>query len=349
MTKLRLDQLPQHLQGKLHPVYLVSGDETLLVQEACDAIRKAVYTAGFSERERHHISDQHEWSQLLIVGKSLSLFSHKKLIEFHTDNDKLGDSGSKAIAAYLVAPSSDNILLIVTPKLNASQQQSKWLKTIIQQGIWIPIWSLDNAQFRRWVSQRLQQSGLSVDTSAINILVDRTEGNLLAAAQEIEKLTLLATDGVVSSSLMDSVIIDSARFNVFNLTDKALSSDAQGAARCLQGLKNEGVETTIILWGLTREVRNLLMIKQKMEDGQAFASAIGNAGIWDKRKPLIQQALSRLSRLQLEWLLRRANAIDKAIKGLRSSDVWSELLDLTLTLAGVPILSLKNQRLSLQA
>ena len=337
MTKLRPEQLQQQLQQTLHPVYLISGDETLLVQEACDAIRKTARTAGFSERERYYVSEPADWSQLLMADKGLSLFSQKKLIEFHTDKSKLGDPGGKAITDYLAAPSEDNILLIVTPKLNANQQKAKWLQGIVKQGIWVPIWPLDKGQFRRWISRRLQQSKLGVDNSAIDTLVERTEGNLLAAAQEISKLTLLATDGRVSASLMDSVVTDSARFNVFDLVDKALCGDAQGAARCLQGLRNEGVETTIILWGLAREIRTLLNVKAAMEQGQSFGSAIGRMGIWNKRKQMTEQALRRLSLSQLTHLLKHASTIDKTIKGLSDHDIWVELLELTLNFSGVPV------------
>ena len=348
MAKLRPEQLSQDLQKKLRPVYLISGDEMLLVQESCDAIRKAASQAGFSERERHYVGNQTDWSELLIAGSSLSLFNDKKLIEFHTDSDKLGDSGSKAITAYLAKRSEDNILLIVTPKLKAAQQKSKWLQAIIQQGAWVPIWSLEGTQFRYWVSKRLENSHLYADKDTIDILVNRTEGNLLAAAQEIEKLTLLATDGKVSPSLMTDAVGNNARFNVFDLVDKALRGDAQGAAHCLHSLMNEVVEMSIILWGLSREMRSLVTIKEMMENGQTSAKAFSSAGIWDKRKPLIQQAIGRLSRQQLDWLMRCASAVDKAIKGLHDIDVRIALLDLTLNLAGVSAIDMNNQRLSLK-
>ena len=348
MNKLRPEQLPHDLQTGLRPVYLISGDEMLLVQESCDAIRKAASQAGFSERERYYVGSQTDWSELLMASNSLSLFNNKKLIEFHTDSDKLGDSGSKAITAYLGKPSEDNILLIVTPKLKADQQKTKWLQAIIQQGAWVPVWPLEGAQFRHWISRRLKNSHLYADKDTIDILASRTEGNLLATAQEIEKLTLLAIDGKVSPSLMADAVGDNARFNVFDLVDKALCGDAQGAARCLQSLINEGVEMPIILWGLSREIRSLLTIKEMMDNGQASAKAFSSAGVWDKRKPLMQQAIDRLSRQQLNWLMRRASAVDKAIKGLHDIDARGALLDLTLNLAGVSVIDMNNQRLSLK-
>lgn len=348
MAKLRSDQLPQHLQGKLAPVYFVSGDEALLVQETCDAIRQAARKNGFSERERHHIDKQFEWQQLLSSANSMSLFDDKKIIELRIENGKPGADGSKAICEYLENPSEDNLLLIVTPKLDGSTQRSKWVKQIEKSGYWIPIWPISAAQLPRWLQQRLQSVGLKADSQAIELLSTRIEGNLLAAHQEIEKLRLLAKDEWVSPELIANTVANSARYDVFGLVDKALLGDARGAVRNLNGLKSEGTEPITILWALAREVRMLLTITTAVAQGQNFSWAAKNAGVWDKRQALVQQAVNRLHHKQLTLLLRQANGIDKAIKGLRNADTWNELMELLLNLSGTQAINASNQRLSLQ-
>ncbi len=177
--------------------------------------------------------------------------------------------------------------------------------------------------------------------------MSRIEGNLLAAAQEIEKLTLLANDGFVSAELMSSVVADSARYDVFGLVDKALHGDARGAVKTLHGLRGEGTDATVILWALAREIRTLAQVSHAIAQGQNFDWAAKQAGLWDKRKPLIKNALRRFREPQLQVLLRKANAIDKAIKGMRKGDAWGELLDLTLNLAGTTSLSPAVQKLAL--
>jgi len=349
MAKLRSDQLATHLQGKLMPVYFVSGDETLLVQETCDAIRQAARKAGFTERERHHVDKQFEWQQLLASANSLSLFNDKKIIELRIENGKPGTEGSKSICEYLSNPSEDNLLLIVTPKLDGGTQRSKWVKQIEKAGYWIPIWPISAAQLPRWLQHRLQQAGLKADSQAIELLATRIEGNLLAAHQEIEKLRLVAKDEWLSPELIANTVADSARYDVFGLVDKALLGDPRGAVRNLNGLRSEGTEPITILWALAREIRILLSIAGSVGRGQNINWAAKSAGVWDKRQPLVQQALNRLHHKQLASLLRQANGIDKAIKGLRSADAWNELTELLLSLSGTQTISAGNQRLSLQA
>jgi DNA polymerase-3 subunit delta len=349
MAKLRIDQLEKHLSQSLANVYLVSGDETLLVEESCDAIRQQAQSEGFLERERFSANNQFDWSQLLSAANSLSLFSEKKFIELRIENGKPGDKGSKAICEYLENPSEDNRLLIITPKLDGSTQRSKWVKTIEKQGQWLPIWPINSGQLHRWLGQRIKKAGLNSDSDSIELLAARTEGNLLAAHQEIEKLKLLSVDGYLSSDLVSGAVADSARYDIFGLVDKILYGDARAAVKSLQGLKTEGTEATIVLWGITREIRTLLKVLNGVQQGQNISWAAKQAGVWDKRQSLVQQALKRLDRKSLELLLRQANAIDKAIKGLRKSNPWNELVDLVLNFSGTQSLRPQNLQIALRS
>lgn len=347
MAKVRPEQLAGTLSKGLSPIYLVSGDEQLLVQEACDTIRQAARKAEFSERELFHTDPGFDWGQILSAANSLSLFAERKLIELRITNGKPGDKGSKALVEYTQNPGEDNLLLIITPKLDGAQQRAKWFKAIEKAGVFVQIWPITPQQLPRWIGQRLQQAGLKADSQATDILASRVEGNLLAAAQEIEKLKLLCSDGFVSADLMASAVADSARYDVFGLVDKALHGDARGAVKTLNGLKGEGTDATVVLWALAREIRTLAQMAHSTSQGQNFDWAAKQAGVWDKRKPLMQSTLRRFRLPQLQQLLRKANAIDKAIKGMRRADPWDELMDLTLNLAGTFSLSPPVQKLAL--
>jgi DNA polymerase-3 subunit delta len=348
MAKLRADQLNAALAKALAPVYLVSGDEPLLIQETCDQIRKAARQQGFSEREIYHIESGFDWNQLLASANSLSLFSDKKIFEIRMPGGKPGEKGTKVLLDYLDNPSPDNLLLIITEKLDAGTQKSKWVKLIEDKGIHLQIWPIPTAQLPRWISTRLQQAGLAADSAAIDLLASRIEGNLLAAVQEIEKLALLSTDKHISYELMAAAVADSARYDAFSLADKALHGDARAAAKTLQGLRGEGADAISILWSVLRDIRSLNQIAQSQAQGKSFEAAARQAGVWEKRQPLIQNALRRFKPAQLQQMLRKANAIDKSIKGMRNAEPWDELLNLVLNLAGVQSLNNQNEKLSLR-
>ncbi len=348
MPKLRAEQLGASLARQLAPVYLVSGEEPLLIQECCDQIRAAARAQGFSERELYHADAGFEWGQLLSAANSLSLFAEKKIIELRMPSGKPGDKGAKILQEYAESPAPDNLLLIITDKLDGAAQKSKWFKAVESVGQHIQVWPVTAAQLPRWIGLRLQGAGLRADSDAIDLLVSRIEGNLLAAVQEVEKLKLLADNNHISYELMASVVADSARYDVFGLSDKALHGDARAAVKTLQGLRSEGTEPITILWAVTRDIRTLIQVSQAVSQGKHFDWAAKQAGVWEKRQPLIQTALRRLKPAYLQQLLRKANGIDKAIKGMRNAEPWDELLDLVLNIAGVQSLNPLNERLSLR-
>ncbi len=347
MGKIRADQLASTLKQALAPIYLVCGDDPLLAQEACDNIRETATQQGFDERERYHSDSGLDWDEVLTSSNSLSLFASRKILEIRLHNGKPGDKGGKALQEYCANPSEDNLLLLITPKLDGATQKTKWYKTVEKTGVVIPIWPIGSAQLPGWINQRMKKAGLSADSQAIDILCARIEGNLLAAVQEIEKLTLIANSGMVSAEMMAASVADSARYDVFSLVDKALQGDTVSAVKTLHGLKGEGTDAVVVLWALAKEIRALVQITHASSQGQNFSWACKQAGIWEKRQGLVKLALQRLKPGHINLLLRKANAIDKMIKGMHPGNPWNELLDLTLNLTGSFSINPSVQKLAL--
>ncbi|WP_045857156.1 DNA polymerase III subunit delta [Teredinibacter purpureus] len=349
MAKIRAEQLAAAVKKNLAPVYFITGDEPLIVQECCDTIRQAAREQGFSERELHHTDTHFSWDELYNSANALSLFADKKIIEIRIHNGKPADAGSKAIVEYCSSPNDDTLLLLVSPKIDSRSQKSKWFTAIEKVGATVQVWPIGIPQMPRWVDQRLKAAGLHADSEAIDILCARTEGNLLAAVQEIEKLKLAAEDNFIDAQLMTAAVMDSARYDIFGLVDKAIYGDSRSAATSLQGLRSEGTEPLTLLWALTREIRSLNNIKEAMDTGESFDAAARKNGVWEKRKPLFKAALKRIKPRQLQDLIRKAALADRVTKGVGTGNVWNILLDLTLGLAGMPVLTAKTQRLEFRS
>lgn len=349
MPKLRVDQLKAALARNIAPVYLVTGDETLLVQEACDQIRKTAQKQGYTERELHHTDGGFQWDSLNYSANSLSLFADKKIIEIRVHNGKPGDAGSKAIVNYCENADDQNLLLLVMPKIDKRSQNTKWFKAIDKLGASITAWPISTQQLPNWIEQRMQAQGLSADREAIEILCAKVEGNLLAAVQEIEKLKLIVDNKHVDAQTMADSVTDSARYDVFSLVDKAIAGDSRGAITNLHGLRGEGTEPTLILWALSRDIRSLTLMKESMENGKSFDFCAKQAGVWDNRKTVMKQAVYRLHLRQFHTLIRKLSHADKMIKGSIRGDVWSVLMDIVLSLTGTEALNSRSQRLRFQA
>lgn len=343
--KLSPAQLNKHLQGQLAPVYIVSGDDPLLCQEAADAIRGAARQQGYDERQVFSADANFDWGNLLLAGASLSLFAQRRLLELRLPSGKPGDKGAAALIEYCANPAEDTLLLISLPKLDGSAQKTKWGKALIEGGHcqFIQIWPVDAQQLPQWINQRLSQAGLTAQRDAVDMIAARVEGNLLAAAQEIEKLKLLADGSQITVETVQAAVADSARFDVFGLVDAILNGEAAHALRMLEGLRGEGVEPPVILWALARELRLLAGLAQQFSQGVPLDKAFSQARppVWDKRRPLVSKALQRLSAQRWAMLLQDAQRIDAQIKGQAQGSPWTSLARLSLLMAG--------QRLTLPA
>ncbi|MCY1353960.1 DNA polymerase III subunit delta [compost metagenome] len=251
---------------------------------------------------------------------------------------KPGDKGAAALLEYLARPPEDTVLLLSLPKLDGSTQKTKWAKALIDGPAvqFIQVWPIEAHNLPQWIRQRLSQVGLAANQEAVDLIAARVEGNLLAAAQEIEKLKLLAEGGQVDAATVQAAVADSARFDVFGLIDAALNGEPAHTLRTLEGLRGEGVEPPVILWALARELRLLASLAQQYSQGvpleKAFASA--RPPVWDKRRPLVSRALQRHPASRWNQMLLDAQRIDAQIKGQAAGDPWSGLARLALLLAG---------------
>lgn len=337
--KTAQNQLQRQLEQPLAPVWIVSGDEPLLCAEASDSIRAACRKAGCEEREVYDVDQHFDWGRLHSAGHSLSLFASQRLIELRIPSGKPGDQGNRALLEWLELPPQDTYLLINLPKLDASTQKTKWAKSLIEHQCsrFVQIWPVDASQLPEWIRNRLGSAGLQASPEVIELLVNRVEGNLLAAAQEIEKLRLFSTSNVLELEAVTQQVADSARFDVFNLIDALLQGQPAHALRILQGLRSEGVAAPVVLWALGRELRSLAAMAHELSRGipqeRVFSSQ--RPPIWDKRKPLLAKALARHPAEYWENWLQLAQQADEQIKGQQPGDAWDSMTLLTAQASGL--------------
>jgi len=334
--RLYPEKLAGHLQQQLLRVYLVSGDEPLLVQECCDQIRLKAREQGCSERE---VIDGgvsgFNWQDILHSASSMSLFADRKLIELRLPSGKPGAEGSRALCEYLDINSGEDVLLIVSGKIDKQSTNSKWYKALDKAGVTIQVWPVDAKSLPRWLQQKVRNAGMSIDNDALQLLCDRVEGNLLAAVQELEKLKLLVVDSRITTKTVTDAVSSNARYNVFDLTDNALKGDASASLRMLHGLRGEGSEPPVVLWALAREIRTLYEAQLDCDKGQNAQQALSARRVWQNRMPFMQAALARHDTNSLSLLLEQAAQVDGSIKGFADGKPWDNLERLVTRLCRV--------------
>ncbi|MGB9430508.1 MAG: DNA polymerase III subunit delta [Gammaproteobacteria bacterium] len=329
--KLVPDRLDAHLKNTLAPAYLIAGDEPLQREEAADAVRTAAKARGYTEREVYFAERGFDWNQLTTASASLSLFASKRILEVRLPTGKPGDDGAEAFSAYAKQSAPDTVLLVISARLERGG--GRWAEALERCGVMVQIWPIETKNLSGWLSRRLQSRGLNPTPEAVALMAERVEGNLLAAAQEVEKLLLLQGPGPVGADAVRSAVADSARYDPYGLVDAALAGDRARTARILHGLKEEGTEPTFVLWTLTREIRSLASMAWEIQGGSSPQRVL--ASVWEKRRPAVQKALSRHDLRAWQAMLSGLARADRVVKGQAPGRPWDELLNLSESLAGL--------------
>nr|WP_297399627.1 DNA polymerase III subunit delta [uncultured Marinobacter sp.] len=326
-------QLPQLLNKGLSPVYLISGDEPLLVQECCDQVRQAARKAGFHDRLTFHADHQFDWNLIADECSALSLFADRRRIEIHLPTGKLGD-GRAVLERVLQNPPDDIILLLISARLDAAETRRKWYKELQGTGVHVPVWPVDTDKFPGWLQQRAGNQGLSLTRGALSILVERLEGNLLAASQELDRLSLLANGQTIDEETVERAVQDSARFSGFELVTELLAGRAAHAGKVIGVLQQEGENPLGLLAVLSRDLNLLLELKSATRQGESPAAFLKKRGVFQpQRARVMEQAARRLSRAQLHEAITLCSQTDRATKGFGDLSPWSYLRDLSAHLA----------------
>ena len=161
-------------------------------------------------------------------------------------------------------------------------------------------------------------------------MAECTEGNLLAADQELEKLLIrFGTSQVIDFETVEASVVQSSRYNHFLLVDACLAGELPRALKILKSLAREGYATPQLRWGMQNTLEQLAQLKQAETQGTLGERSWQALRIWRSRQRLYQRALSRLKMTRIERLLQSCAKLDRLGKGWQDSAFpnqdWIEL------------------------
>lgn len=335
---LRPEQLAGHLDRTLAPLYLLHGNEPLLVLEAADLIRAAARNKGFTERETLVVGQGFRWDSLAAAAGNFSLFGGNKLIDLRIPGGKPGREGGDALQRHARVTDGGIVTLITLPELDWATRKAAWFAALAESGVVLELNAPERERLPEWIAARLARQGQRATPDALAFIAEHVEGNLLAAHQEILKLGLLhGGDDALTLEEARAAVLNVARYDIDKLREAVLEGDPARCTRLLEGLQGEGTAPPLVLWALANEIRTLATLAAGLAAGEALPGLLKAERIFDeRRRQAMQRALPRLKSGTLRAALLHAARIDRMIKGLQTGDVWDEFLQLVLRLTRTP-------------
>ncbi len=328
---LRPDQLRAHLDKPLAPLYLLHGNEPLLVLEAADLVRAAARRQGFEERETLVVGQGFRWDTLAAAAGNFSLFGGSKLIDLRIPNGKPGREGGDALQRHARTVGNGIVTLVTLPEVDWATRKAAWFTALAEAGVAVELNAPERERLPEWIAGRLALQKQVAEPETLSFIAEHVEGNLLAAHQEILKLGLLHGEGRLSTDDVRGAVLNVARYDIDKLRQALIEGDPARCTRLLEGLRGEGTAPPLVLWALANEIRTLAALASGQASGQPLANLMKAERIFDeRRRQAIQRALPRLRPAALRAALLHAAKIDRIIKGLAAGDVWDEFLQLAL-------------------
>jgi len=327
--QIRFSQLKKHLSKSSLTVFLVSGDEPYQHMRAADMFRKYSRDSGFTERKIFSAEKGFDWSELESAKSNLSLFAERSLVDLRIPTGKPGAAGSKAIIKFVQEMHEDIALLIQVPRMDRSVLNSAWVKAVDKAGLILRVWPLNEMETKSWITQKLKAKGFSVTSNIVDFIAQQVEGNLLAAMQEIEKLTLLSETKKLDIQAVNKALTNSSHYSLNELMDVVVKRDQVRLIRILQGLKKEDIAPPLLLWGLTEQIRKQVSVRREVRTMQAHVMAQPK-GLLNKITLIHQQHHNVDGNYTGANLIKQCSRVDRVIKGRASGNVWNELLQLSL-------------------
>lgn len=328
--QLKAQSLASDLSRTLRQVYVIHGDEPLLVLECAQAVIAAATRAGFADREVMVADAGFAWGEVAAANHSMSLFGSKRVIDLRLPTGKPGTEGGKVLEAIGGNPSPDNVLLIRAPRLDRSGLSSLWFGALEEAGASVAVFPLERSDLPRWIGERLARNRQRAGVEVLEYLADLTEGNLLAAQQEIDKLALLLPQGELTLEAIEAVVANVARYDNAELSEALLAADVPRVCRILAGLEAEGESVQFVLWQVTEDTHALIAIAQAAESGQRLQDALRNARAFGKRQNAMERAARRVDARALAALLPELAQLDRVSKGIGRGDIWDALREYLL-------------------
>ena len=321
--QIRPRDLERNLADSLQSVYLVSGDETLLVEESCTAIVQAAAAQGFTERKVIDEGNSTDWGGIQAEAANRSLFAERRVLDLRVPPRGFDRKASDALRSYLANPFDDVVLLIRTGRLEARQRSAAWFKAIDAAGAVLLVWPLTTRELPGWLTSRCRAAGIELTRDAIALLAERVEGNLLAGAQEIEKLKLAGVKSPVDAETLGTAVGDASHFNTFELIDAAFDGSPRRVRKMVRVLRQEGAPVFMVLGAVNSQLRNALRLASGMR-----------VYLPPQRARALRRLGDRLGRAGLERTLSECALLDMQAKGALRGDAWQSLERVLVRLAG---------------
>ena len=193
------------------------------------------------------------WSELLIENED-SLFPSSKIIDLRIENSPIKADSEFLIDLCKGIP-AEKYLIISISGIERLKTRA-WFKAVLNHSDEIEVQKVWPNKRKEWIRNAAKDLSVNLSSNSLEIINEKTQGNLLAAYQELKMMKVLNSDSE------ESFVEDSSEFDIFNLSNSLLLGNINQSLGILKNLKLQKGSEALIVWGIFRELERLSFLKE---------------------------------------------------------------------------------------
>ncbi|MDP3269980.1 MAG: DNA polymerase III subunit delta [Legionella sp.] len=329
--QIKQNALAQYLQRKIAPVFILIGQDNYLLEDSLNSIKSRIKNTANYEEKIITIQSPDDWNTVAEEANSYSLFSDTVLLNIFLDKKSIDAAGKKILTQYLNSINDKCFIILRAP--NVPARQLTWLASH-DQALLIVTYPLNSEAMKNWIASKLTQNSLKFEQNVPGLIHHYTQGNMLACAQVIEKISLThEPNTLINRQQALEHLSNQCDHSLFELADACLLGQADKAIQIVRHAANNKTEAILVLWMLTQEIRNLLQLFHKIQHQNDIKNACNQLKIWPQRISLYQASIKKLNPAMLQQLLHYCYAIDERIKSNLNTQIWNALEKVALAIS----------------
>ena len=291
--------------GKFAPIYVLTGDERLTLEEAMTAIQSAVLAGGLADFNFDRFRGKETDAGRLETALGTSPMMAPRRLVLVREFDQLSEPARDVVLAFTKSPAPKTVLLLTAEKPDARTTLVKALAKHVMVKFETPY----ERELVPWCQHRAESMGVTLDDGGSRRLVEIVGRDVAGLQNALERLALVVGQGGrIRAETVESAIVETREQSVFELCDAVGMGEATRAWALARKMLSQREPPLRLLAMLSRHYRQLLRLREAKEAGIPREAAAATArvspyalkGLWPQTEKHTMAGLRRALSLCFE-------------------------------------------------
>ncbi len=296
----------------LKPVYLIFGDEELLLERALHRLRQRVgEVADLDFNFDMFDGDSADATAVVAAANTLPFASERRLVVVR-NVDRMRAADQAILTEYATDPAPTACVVLVAVKM---PKNSRLYKAVDGSGGVAEYRSPRKHELPGWVVELFASKGKRVSRDGAEALVRAVGRDLRRLETEADKIIAYAGDAsVIERADVEAMVAETAPVSVFDLLNAIGARECATALERLDDLLGSGEQLLGIHAMAVRHLRMLVSVKAMLDRGADRATIQREVGLQNWQAAAAVEQAGRFGAAELSGALRDAAELEGRLK-----------------------------------